>query len=107
MGVIFNYGMARSYNDLPSNTALVLKCFGARLRQRRVQITTVHHAIEMDVAAVAVQINLADPDLPSQTREISSFTAEAHSVGMPVLYMVSGNSSGRCCKSREINSYLP
>ena len=94
MGVVFNYGMARSYSELPNNMSLVLQCFGAPLRQRRVQITTVHHAIKMDAAAVAVQINLADPDLPSQTREISSFTVEAHSVGMPVLYMVSGIHQG-------------
>jgi DhnA family fructose-bisphosphate aldolase class Ia len=75
-GVVVTYGMARSCSDL-FGVSLVLQCFGSPLGRSRVQIATVQQALVLDAAAVAIQLNLADPDLSSRTREVAAFVSNA------------------------------
>ena len=89
-GVVLNYGMASSWASR-LRVPIVLQCFGAPLgAQRRVKTASIEQALRLDAAAVAVQLNLALPDVSAQTREICDFVSSAHVMEMPVLFMVSG-----------------
>lgn len=88
--IVTTYGVGRTIENWPHNLSLVLQCFGAPEGRSRHQIASIEQAIFLDAAAVSVQLSWSDSDLESRLREISTFTANAHRVGMPVLYMIGG-----------------
>lgn len=89
-GVVLTYGFAMSCREC-IKSPLILQCFGAPLGFQRVQVGTIEQALRLDAAAVAVQIDFGQKDhLSSQIGAISSFLSEAHSMGIPVLFMVNG-----------------
>jgi DhnA family fructose-bisphosphate aldolase class Ia len=90
---VTTYGVGRTLINWPHNLSLVLQCFGAPEGLSRRLVATVEQAVLLDAAAVSVQLNLSDIDFGARLREISTFTADAHSVGMPVLFMVGGRST--------------
>lgn len=92
-GFVMNYGLARTLDGWPHRLSLVLQCFGAPQGYSRSQVASVSEAITLDAAAVSVQLSWADAEFAQRLREISAFTAEAHLVGLPVLYMINGESA--------------
>lgn len=88
--IVTTYGVGRTLDKRPSNLPLVIQCFGAPEGRSRCQVASVEQAVLLDAAAVSVQLNWSDSDFGARLREIGMFTGEAHSVGMPVLYMVNG-----------------
>lgn len=91
--IVTTYGVGRTLDNWPHNLSLVLQCFGAPEGRSRHQVASVEQAILLDAAAVSVQLNWSDSDFVTRLREISTFTANAHSVGMPVLYMIGGETT--------------
>lgn len=91
-GFVMTYGLARALDGWPHRLSLVLQCFGAPKGQSRSQVASVSEAITLDAAAVSVQLNWADTEFAQRLRDISAFTSEAHSAGLPVLYMINGES---------------
>jgi len=91
-GFVMNYGLARALDGWSHRLSLVLQCFGAPQGYSRSQVASVSEAITLDAAAVSVQLSWADTELAQRLREISAFTSEAHSAGLPVLYMINGES---------------
>lgn len=87
--VVVNYGIARACAD-KLELPLILQCFGAPLSNPRRKIATLEQALRLDAAAVAVQLDLRPgTDVSSQTSEIAGFVSDAHSMGVPVLFMAS------------------
>lgn len=100
-GVVLTYGVARSTSN--HNVPLILQCFGAPLDIQKVPVATVEQALRLDAAAVSVQINFDNTNnLSSQIRDISSFLSEAHSTGMPVLFMAAGFDSSDLNRAAEV-----
>ena len=91
-GFVMNYGLARTLTSWPHRLSLVLQCFGAPQGYSRSPLASVSQAVLLDAAAVSVQMSWADAEFAQRLREISAFTAEAHSAGLPVLYMINGES---------------
>ena len=89
-GFVMNYGIAHALDSWPVRLSLVLQCFGGLLGNSRHQVATVQQAVVLDAAAVAVQLSWSDSEIGPRMREISAFTADAHSAGLPVLYMLGG-----------------
>ena len=90
-GFVATYGLARRLVEWPSQLSLVLQCFGAPEGLSRRKLSTLEQAIFLDAAAVSVQLSWSDPDFSSRLQDICSFTQDAHSVGIPVLFMVGGD----------------
>lgn len=93
-GFVANYGVARTLDAWPSDQALVLQCFGSLEGYSRQLTATVMQAVRLDAAAVSVQFAWNDPEISLRMREITAFTSDAHSVGLPVLYMINGSVPG-------------
>ncbi len=91
--IVVTYGVGRTLDSWPHNLALVLQCFGGLEGRTRCQVASLEQAVLLDAAAVSVQINWSDSDFGARLREICTFTADSHSIGMPVLFMVGGEST--------------
>ena len=91
-GVVLCPGPARNLNILP-RTPLIVQCFGAPRGHSKVPVCSVHEALRLGATAVAVQLNLEDPQLSDHVGRIGKFTDEAHLFELPVLFMTSGYSS--------------
>ena len=82
------YGIARNLVDWPSSLSIILQCFGGPESHSRRQVASLEKAIFLDAAAVCVQLSWTDPEIDRRIPEICAFTSDAHSAGMPVLFMV-------------------
>ena len=89
-GFVVSYGVARTLQEWPVRVSIVLQCFGAPDPQSRRKITSIETAILLDAAAVSVQFTWSDIELGPRLSDVSAFTADAHSAGLPVLFMVGG-----------------
>lgn len=94
--VVMTYGMAR-YIGGNTKLPMIIQCFGSPQGHPKVQVCRIENVIAMGAMGVSVQVDFGMRDGPflDQLRSISDLTCQAHSAGLPVLFMVAPSATSK------------